>query len=29
MKKTGSNSIHVYAVKMENYSLDGTLENYS
>lgn len=29
MMKTGSNFIHVYAMKMENYSLDGPLENCS
>lgn len=27
MMKTCSNSTHVYDMKMENYSLDGSLEN--
>lgn len=29
MMKTGSYSIHAYAMRMENYSLDGPLENCS
>lgn len=29
MMRTGSTSIHLYAMKMENYSLDEPLENCS